>query len=151
MRPWVRAAALALALVAVMPLERIQASAPASPVGLWRTFDDKTGRPDGLLRIYERDGNFFARIEQSSTPHDNARLCTACTDERKNEPIIGLVIMRNMKLADGQYEGGDILDPRSGSVYRCKFRLNEDGSRVVMRGFIGISLFGRSQTWKREQ
>jgi uncharacterized protein (DUF2147 family) len=148
------AAALALmaTLIAALPVVQPQAAVPSvSPVGLWRTFDDKTGKPGGLLRIYEQQGSFFARIEQSATPSDAARLCTACLDERKNKPFLGLVIMRNMKLGDGVYEGGDILDPRSGSIYGCKFRLEQGGSLLVVRGFVGISLFGRSQTWAREE
>jgi uncharacterized protein (DUF2147 family) len=144
-------AVFALLLISVMLTTRIHAAPTPVPVGLWRTFDDKTGRPGGLLRVFERQGTFFARIEQSTTPGDDVRVCTACTDERKNQPMVGLVIMRNMRLAGGQYEGGDILDPRSGSVYRCSFRLVEGGSRLVVRGFIGISLFGRSQTWEREE
>jgi hypothetical protein len=144
-------AVFALLLISVMLTTRIHAAPTPVPVGLWRTFDDKTGRPGGLLRVFERQGIFFARIERSTTPGDDVRVCTACTDERKNQPMVGLVIMRNMRLAGGQYEGGDILDPRSGSVYRCSFRLVEGGSRLVVRGFIGISLFGRSQTWEREE
>ncbi len=61
----------------------------------------------------------------------------------------GLVIMRNMRLQNGEYGGGDILDPRSGSVYPCSFHLAGGGSQLVIRGYIGIPLFGRSQTWTR--
>ena len=142
---------LAATLIAALPVAGLHAAVPQSPIGLWRTFDDKTGKPGGLLRIYEQQGSYFARIESSSEPGDATRRCTACVDERRNKPFVGLVIMRNMKLNDGEYEGGDILDPRSGSIYGCKFRLEQGGSRLVIRGFIGFSIFGRSQTWAREE
>ncbi len=121
----------------------------ASPLGLWKTFDDKTGAARAIVRIYERDGKLFGRIERSFTPGAEHRVCGLCTDERKNQPIIGLIIIRNMKSADGEWAGGDILDPENGSVYRCKFHV-EDGVRLRVRGYLGISLLGRTQTWQRQ-
>jgi uncharacterized protein (DUF2147 family) len=121
-----------------------------SPIGLWKTIDDKTGKQRALVRIYLQDGKYFGKIEQSFTPGAETRVCSECTDERKNQPIIGLLIIRNVVLKDGEYAGGDILDPDNGSVYRCKFRLEDGGSVLIVRGFIGFSLLGRSQTWHRE-
>jgi uncharacterized protein (DUF2147 family) len=121
-----------------------------SPIGRWKTFDDKTGEARGIVRIYEQDGRFFGRLEQSFTAGADARVCSVCTDDRKNQPIIGLMIIRNVRLENGEYGGGDILDPDTGSVYRCKFHLEQGGTRLVVRGFIGFSLLGRSQTWQRE-
>lgn len=121
-----------------------------SPIGLWKTFDDKTGNARGLVRIYEQDGKLFGRIEQSFTPGVEHRVCAVCTDDRKNQPIIGLVIIRNMTARDGAYAGGDILDPDNGSVYRCTFHLEQDGTRLVVRGYIGFSLLGRRQIWQRQ-
>ncbi len=126
------------------------ASVADSPIGLWKTIDDKTRKPGATLRIYEREGMFFGRIEQILTG-DDRQVCTACVGDRKNRPFVGLEIIRNMRPANGEYEGGDILDPRSGVNYRCKFRLSGDGSRMVVRGFIGIPLLGRSQTWERQE
>ena len=146
--------AATLALVALafagMPAVASQAAGPQSPIGLWKTVDDKTGMPRAMVRIYVQDGKYFGRIEQSFTPGAATRVCSVCTDERKNQPIIGLLIMRNVTLRDGVYGGGDILDPDTGSVYRCKFHLEKDGTALVVRGFIGISLLGRSQTWQRQ-
>jgi uncharacterized protein (DUF2147 family) len=121
-----------------------------SPIGLWQTIDDKTGKPRAMVRIYMQDGKYFGKIEQSFTPGAETRVCSECTDERKNQPIIGLLIIRNVTLRDAEYGGGDILDPDNGSVYRCKFHLENDGTVLVVRGFIGFSLLGRSQTWHRE-
>lgn len=122
----------------------------SSPVGTWKTIDDNTGKARAIVRVYEQDGRLFARIEKSLTPGEETRTCTKCTDGRKDQPLIGLIIMRNIKLVDGEYRDGDILDPDNGSIYRCKLRLEEGGRKLVVRGFLGISLFGRSQTWERE-
>ena len=135
---------------AAVPATSSRAADQQSPIGLWKTVDDKTGMPRALVRVYTQDGKYFGRIEQSFTPGAQARVCSACVDARKNQPIIGLLIMRNVTLRNGEYGGGDILDPDSGSVYRCKFHLDKDGTVLVVRGFIGISLLGRSQTWQRQ-
>jgi uncharacterized protein (DUF2147 family) len=145
-------AVLVLFSLALAALPNISSHAAdlQSPIGLWKTFDDKTGMPRAMVRIYVQDGKYFGRIEQSLTPGAETRACTACTDERKNQPIIGLLIIRNVTARDGEYGGGDILDPDNGSVYRCKFRLEKDGTVLAVRGFIGFSLLGRSQTWQRQ-
>jgi len=140
---------LFLALVGT-PAAPSHAAGSQSPLGLWKTFDDKSGKPRSLVRIYLQDGRYYGRIEQSFTPDAETRVCSACADERKNQPILGLLIIRNMALRDADYGGGDILDPESGSIYRCKFHLEKDGTILVVRGFIGLPLFGRSQTWQRQ-
>ena len=121
-----------------------------SPVGLWKTIDDKTGKPRAIVRIYVEDGKYFGKIEQSLMPGAESRVCSKCSDERKNQPIIGLLIIRNIKQDGNEYSGGDILDPESGSVYRCKMHLEQNGARLIVRGYIGFSLLGRSQTWQRQ-
>ena len=144
----------ALALGAAAALAQMPAPAPHaanSPLGLWETVDDKTGRPRALVRIYLENGKYFGRIERSFTPGAESRVCAVCSDSRKDQPIIGLVIIRNMSPRDGEFVGGDILDPDSGSVYRCKFHLENGGAELAVRGFVGISLLGRSQTWLRKE
>jgi uncharacterized protein (DUF2147 family) len=120
-----------------------------TPVGSWKTIDDKTGKERGIVRIYAKDGLLFGRIEQTFVPGGETRVCVLCTDERKNQPIIGLLVVRNMKPDGAEYSGGDILDPESGSVYRCKMHLEQNGTRLVVRGYLGFALLGRSQTWQR--
>ena len=137
-----------LVFLAVVPSGACYSEVSTSPVGVWKTFDD--GKARGFVRIYEQDGKLFGRIEQSFTPGDEHRTCAVCTDERKNQPIIGLLIIRNIKRDGNEYSGGDILDPESGSVYRCKMHLEQNGARLVLRGYIGFSLLGRSQTWERQ-
>ena len=159
MKSSLRSASLAILAAALygIPVFAADAEAPAagappggSPVGLWKTFDDKTGNARAIVRVYEENGKLFGRIERSFTPGAEKRVCQVCTDERKNQPIIGLLIIRDMKASDGEYGGGDILDPDSGSVYRCKFHVDDSGTHLIVRGFIGISLLGRTQTWLRQ-
>ena len=146
-----RSASLALAWIAVLHGTLASAADLGSPLGLWKTFDDKTGSARAIVRIYEQDGKFFGRIESSFVPGAEHRACDVCTDDRKNQPIIGLLIIRNMVSKDGEYSGGDILDPDSGAVYRCKLRLDQNGSRLIVRGYIGFSLLGRTQIWQRQE
>jgi len=136
------------------PLRAVAQSAPArdmaaSPIGLWETIDDKTGKSTAVVEIFEKDARLFGRIAEILTGADAKSLCVACTDDRKNQPIIGMIIIRGIKTMGSDYSGGDILDPDSGSVYRCKMHMEKNGSELIVRGYIGLSLFGRSQTWHR--
>jgi uncharacterized protein (DUF2147 family) len=143
------AALAALLLVALAPLPARAADARlASPVGLWQPLNS-AGRPLGLIRIFEANGLYYGRIEANSPGDDRGKRCMRCTDERRGQPIIGLVMMRHLKPENGQYVGGDILDPDTGRIYRCTLRLTNGGHRLIMHGFLGISLLGRSQTWQR--
>jgi uncharacterized protein (DUF2147 family) len=126
-------------------------AASTSPVGVWQTIDDKTGQPKALVRIYLKDGKLFGRIEQTYKPGGEKRRCVPCTGDRKDQPIVGLVVVRDLEPDGDEYTGGDILDPESGKVYRCKMHLQDGGTRLVVRGYIGFSLLGRSQTWNRQR
>jgi len=141
---------LAMAVLPAPPAAAADAAAAGadSPIGLWKTVDDKTGEPRAIVRIYEQDGRLFGKIEGSFKPDIEHRVCGVCSDERKNQPMLGLVIIRNMKHTDDEYSGGDILDPDTGSIYHCKMHV-EGGTRLVVRGYIGFSLLGRNQTWQR--
>ena len=128
----------------------VSGPAATSPFGLWKTIDDHTGKPRALVRIYRQDGELFGRIEQSFTPGAESRVCQVCRDERHDQPMIGLVIIRHLKPDGDGWSGGDILDPDSGTVYRCKLHVESGGAKLVVRGYIGFSLLGRSQTWWRQ-
>ena len=86
-----------LAFLTTNPAVAAATAESISPVGVWKTFDDKTGKARAIVRIYEQDGKLFGRIEQSFTPGSEHRVCVPCTDERKNQPVIGLLIIRNIK------------------------------------------------------
>jgi uncharacterized protein (DUF2147 family) len=138
-------------LLFVLPASRVSVAAGgrlASPVGLWEAFDS-SGKSEGLIRIFEAKGLYYGRIEPSSPTDDRNARCTRCTDERHNQPIIGLVLLRHLRPQNGEYVGGDILDPDTGHIWSCSMRLTDGGRQLIMRGFLGISLLGSSQTWKR--
>ncbi|HTQ58282.1 MAG TPA: DUF2147 domain-containing protein [Bryobacteraceae bacterium] len=120
-----------------------------TPIGRWKTIDDKTGKPKAIVQIYEENGKLFGRIEATLDPNAK-KTCEKCKDARKDQPIVGMIIVRGLALHGEEYAGGDILDPDNGSVYRCKMHLLEHGNKLSVRGFIGFSLLGRSQTWTRE-
>jgi len=144
---------LAWAPILALGLMPVFAAAPAKtgPAGLWKTIDDHTNRPRGIVEIYEQNGAFFGKIASALNPAEAKKRCSPCKGDRKDHPVIGLLIMRNMQTReDGEYDGGDILDPDTGMVYRCKMRLTDGGNKLIVRGYIGISLFGRSQVWMRE-
>lgn len=146
-----RLLAVLLILLFVLPpsLPAAAADAPlASPVGLWQPLDS-AGKPQGLIRIFEANGLYYGRIEPSSADDDRNARCTRCTDNRHDQPIIGLLLLRHLRPQNGEYVGGDILDPDTGRIYKCTLRLTNGGRDAVMHGFLGISLFGRSETWRR--
>ena len=123
--------------------------AETSPAGLWKTFDDRTHKARGTVRIYEENGVFFGRIESSFNPEEETERCGKCAGDRKDAPIIGLVFLRGMTRHGSEYDGGDVLDPESGYIYRCRFALSNDGEKLFVRGYLGLSIFGRTQTWIR--
>ena len=128
------------------------AHADNSPVGLWKTIDDSTGKPRSLIRISDKNGELFATVEKVLLPSDKPNdTCDKCEGARKDKPLIGMMIMDGMKAKGDIYEGGHILDPDNGKVYKCKIKLDSTGKQLDVRGFISVSLFGRSQIWMREE
>ena len=93
----------------------------------------------------------FGRIDSlfSKPGEDPNRVCVKCEGKNKNKPVKGLTIIWNLKQDGDEWSGGQILDPKSGKVYRCKLKLADDGNKLIVRGFLGISLLGRSQEWIR--
>jgi uncharacterized protein (DUF2147 family) len=144
-------AGLSLGTLPGLAPARAQASAE-TPVGLWLAYDDSSGHwVRATIRIENRGGVLDGQIIATSNPADAHKLCTACDGARKNQPILGLTIITNMHQDGARWDGGQILDPITGSVYRCIMHVEDGGRRLVVRGFIGLSLFGRSQTWTRVQ
>ena len=128
----------------------VGALAQNSPVGLWRSTDDKTGEAKAEVRITEAAGVLSGKIEKrllkTAKPED---VCTECSDERKDQPLLGLEIIRGAKKAESRevWEGGKILDPENGKNYTLKMTPLEDGKKLEVRGSFGP--FGRTQTWVR--
>jgi uncharacterized protein (DUF2147 family) len=132
-------------------LASIAVSAHAqSPAGLWRTIDDQSGKERSLVRITEAGGVLSGKVEKLADPTKQDARCDECTDERKGKPVIGMTIIRNVKRSEsGVWEGGDILDPNNGKVYRVRLTPIEEGKKLQVRGFIGSPILGRTQTWVR--
>jgi uncharacterized protein (DUF2147 family) len=123
-------------------------AAMETPIGTWRTIND-VGQPTGEVEIWEHNGLLYGRIVGIDDPVKRAGVCFKCTDDRKDQPALGLQIMRGMKMDGGRWDGGTILDPETGGIYDASMRLIDGGQKLVLRGFLGISLLGRSQTWVR--
>lgn len=123
--------------------------------GLWRSVDDKTGSSKAILEIrQEKNNTFTARIIQVTprpgyTPKET---CVDCPVPYTNKPILGLDVLTGLKFDKGnQYKDGKIIDPLSGKIYSMNAKLTSNGNRLQMRGYIGVSAIGRSQTWIRVQ
>lgn len=125
----------------------------AGIVGKWKTIDDETGKPKSIVEIFKDGETIKGKIVELINPTEPNPTCKECSGDKKDQPVQGLEIIWDMKekTANKEWTGGQILDPKNGKVYKCRLRLDEDGSKLEVRGFIGFSLLGRSQTWHREQ
>jgi len=143
---------LPLVLLACLNTSTAQAADP-SPVGIWKTIDDETHEVKSLVQISERDGVLSGRIVKlfRKPQEDPNPLCEPCQGERHTQRVLGITILWNMHRDGDEWDGGEILDPEEGNVYRCKLHVTDGGARLAVHGFIGISLFGRTQIWERVQ
>ncbi len=106
----------------------------------------------GVVEIREVNGELVGVVRKiliDAGPEDS--VCDKCADDRHGQSIIGMEIIRHMKRNGDQWDGGEILDPEDGKTYRATMKLSDDGQKLVVRGYIGIPMFGRSQTWVRRQ
>lgn len=128
-------------------------SAESSPVGKWRSIDDNTGKERSIIVITEENGELKGTVEKIFTQpgDDPTHICKLCNGDRKDKPIVGMNIMWGLKKYDDTWSGGEILDPKNGKTYKCKLSLEDGGKKLKVRGYIGISLIGRTQTWHREE
>ena len=143
------AAGLALAMLTGL------ANAQATPVGVWKTIDDETKKEKSLIRISESGGVLSGKLERLLDPATAPdAVCKECTDERKDKPVLGMTLLRNVRQNDGDkgiWDGGDILDPNNGKVYRVRLKPIDGGARLEVRGYIGTPMLGRTQTWIRSE
>lgn len=144
-------ARLAIWMATLLVLGGATASAapPASPVGVWRTFSDKDGHESGRVDIVERDGLLYGRVTAILDAAKRDGVCEKCTDDRRGQKVLGMEILRRLKPDGDHWDGGEILDPEAGSTYRCTLRLENGGQTLVVRGYLGMAMFGRTQRWQR--
>lgn len=113
--------------------------------GKWKTIDDETGKAKSIVEISKNSkGQYVGKIVQLLIKPENNN-CVKCSDDRKNKPLIGLEIIRGLNKKDSEFTGGTITDPKTGKTYKCTIK--KDGDKLNVRGYIGFSLIGRSQTW----
>ena len=123
--------------------------AQSSIFGKWKTIDDESGEAKSVVEIYEEDDKAFGKVTKIFRKDKQDAICDECDedDPRKDQKILGMVILKNMEKEGDEWTNGKILDPNSGSVYKCTMWV-EDG-KLHVRGYIGFSLIGRTQVWER--
>jgi uncharacterized protein (DUF2147 family) len=135
------------------PTSRLRPASRPHPaeVGLWQTISDKDGKPEGYIRIRQVGDELRGVIERGMPSDDPNDICTKCPGDRKNQRMLGLTIITGLHRQGDHWAGGEILDPKNGSLYRCRMRAIDSGRKLEVRGYIGISLLGRTQTWLRAE
>jgi uncharacterized protein (DUF2147 family) len=144
--------ALVLSLLALAALFAAQAQQPLSPalqaaVGQWQAINDE-GKPNGHLETYLAGGKLFGKVTQLRPGGSPGELCTKCRGDLKNQPILGMLVIRDFQPDGEAWTGGTVVDPDNGKEYKGKI-WTTGHDQLHLRGFVGISLFGRSQAWKR--
>lgn len=131
--------------VAVTGIFSIQSQ---SVTGKWKTFDDETGEAKSIVEITEERGKIYGKVIEILNPAKKNSKCQKCPGEDKDKPILGLTVIKGLSKEGSEYTNGKILDPNKGKLYKCVVSI--DGSdKLNVRGYVGVSLLGRTQTWMR--
>ena len=130
---------LVLSLFGVLSFAQIE--------GKWKTIDDETKQAKSIVEIYKKaDGSYYGKVSQLLIKPADPN-CTVCKDDRKGKPILGLEIIRGLKKDGNEFSGGTITDPKTGKSYKCT--ITRTGDQLNVRGYVGVSLLGRTQTWQK--
>jgi uncharacterized protein (DUF2147 family) len=128
----------ALSLFGVMTFAQIE--------GKWKTIDDETKQAKSIVEIYKKGDQYYGKVSQLLIKPANPN-CTECKDDRKNRPIVGMEIIRGLKKDGNEFTDGTITDPKTGKTYKCTIK--REGDKLNVRGYLGFSLIGRTQTWQK--
>jgi len=123
-------------------------SAQHSVTGKWKTIDDETGKAISIVEIFESKGKIYGKVIEIFNPKSRNRVCENCSGSDHNKPIIGMIVIKGLTKDGTEYSNGKILDPKHGKLYKCYITL-ESADKLKVRGYIGISLLGRTQYWER--
>lgn len=123
-------------------------NAQNSPVGTWKTIDDETDKAKSYVEIYEQDGELYGKVVKILDPSRANMKCTECKGDKKDKKILGLVILEGLEKDGKKWDDGEIIDPKTGKTYDCSIELISK-DKLKVRGYLGISLLGRTQYWYR--
>lgn len=119
-----------------------------SVTGKWKTFDDETGEAKSIVEITEQGGKIYGKVIEILNPKHKTAKCQNCPGEDKDKPVLGLIVIKGLSKEGNEYSNGKILDPKKGKIYKCTVSLGGN-DKLNVRGYMGMSLFGRTQTWTR--
>ena len=122
-------------------------SAQSTPIGVWKTIDDETGEAKSHVEIYEENGILYGKIVKL-LQHSEDTVCEKCPGDKKDQPLIEMVILWDLKSYKDYWSYGEIMDPANGKIYSCSVWL-EDDNTLRVRGYVGLSILGRNQYWYR--
>lgn len=115
--------------------------------GKWKTVDDESGKAKSYVEIFKKaDGKYYGKVVQLLIKPTDPN-CTGCKDDRKGKPILGMEVIRGLSKDGNEFSGGTITDPKNGKTYKCT--VTKDGDKLNVRGYMGISIIGRTQTWQK--
>jgi uncharacterized protein (DUF2147 family) len=136
-----------VALVLLLGAPQLAAGAPTTPIGKWKSIDDASGKAKAIVEIWEHNGKLYGKITKlfRAPGEDQDPKCDKCKGDKKDKRVIGMVIVEGLSKNGDEWSGGSILDPDNGKTYKCKMSL--DNGKLKVRGFIGVSLLGRTQHW----
>lgn len=152
MKPTHRAAWRRLIYVLALIAPASASWAQTTPVGLWKTYDKETRQESALVRIVESAGELTGAVEQILGPFKADAVCEKCTDERKSKPIVGMTVLANVRRNvddPSKWDGGTVLEVKTGKVYKVQLYVTEGGKTLDVRGYVGTPMLGRTQQWRR--